>query len=61
MHEIEGTVDLIEGHSVRNEIIDVDLSVHVPVNNLGHIRSAFGTTESSTAPVASGDELEWPG
>src|SRR5580698_10264875 len=34
MHQLECAVDVVQWHCVRDEIIDVDLAVHVPIDDL---------------------------
>src|SRR5215831_3047622 len=46
---------------MRDQIVDVDLLVHVPVDDLRHIRAPARTAESSALPHPSRDELERPG
>src|SRR5918996_5192971 len=61
MHQIEALVDLLERHGVRDQIVDVDLLLHVPVDDLGHVRPAPRPAERSALPDAAGHELERPG
>ena len=61
MHEVEGIIDLFERHRVRDQIVDIDFTFHVPVDDLGHVRPATRTAEGSAAPDTSGYELEWTG
>src|SRR6185312_5538248 len=61
VHEIECFVDLLERHHVRDEIVDVDLLVHVPVDDLRDIRAAPRTAERGALPYPAGHELERPG
>src|SRR5882757_7817095 len=61
VHQIEGIVDLLNRHHVSDEIIDVDLLVHVPVDDARHLGAATNAAECRAAPVASGDQLERPG
>src|SRR5689334_14045404 len=44
-----------------DEIIDVDLAVHVPVDDLRHIGTATGATEGGTLTDAPGHQLEGTG
>src|SRR5215467_8059733 len=60
MHEVEGVVDLLHRHGVGDERIDVDLAVHVPVDDLRHVAPALGAAERGAEPLPAGDELEWP-
>src|SRR6266487_3078113 len=61
MHQIEGVVDLFERHRVGDHRIDLDLAIHIPVDNLRHVSAAARTTKGSAAPHAPGNELERPG
>lgn len=42
MHQFKGIVDLFERHLMGDEIIDVDLTVHIPVDDFGHVVEADG-------------------
>src|SRR5262245_21280683 len=59
VHEVEGVVDLVERHCVGDQIVDIDFTLHVPVDDLGHVRAAARAAECGSAPDASGHELEW--
>ena len=61
MHQIETLVDLFEAERVGDHRIDLDLAVHVPVDNLRHIGAATRPAKGGAAPAASGDELERAG
>src|SRR4051812_14573540 len=61
MHQIEPLVDLLEAEDMRDHRVDLDLLVHVPIDDLGHIGAALGAAERSAAPVAAGHELEGAG
>src|ERR1700716_2234051 len=58
MHQIEGLVDVLERHFVRDEIIDVDLAVHIPIDYLRYLRSSAHAAECSSLPDASGHQLK---
>src|SRR5581483_18743 len=47
-------------HGVGDEIVDVELAVHVPVNDLRHIGAASGAAERRAFPHAARHQLEWP-
>jgi hypothetical protein len=51
-------INLRERHSVGDHLIDINYPLHVPVDNLGDVRSASRTTERGAAPRPSGHELE---
>src|SRR5580704_7365875 len=61
VHEIERVVDLLDRHHVRDEIVDVDFLVHVPVDDLRCVGTAAGAAERTPLPHAAGDELERTG
>ena len=45
VHHIEGFVDSVERELVRNQAVDVDLLLHVPVDDLGHVRASTRPTK----------------
>src|SRR5579875_571555 len=61
MHQLEGFVDPLQRQLVRDEVVDVDLAVHVPIDDFGHVAPAFGAAESGAFPGAAGDQLEGAG
>uniref|UniRef100_A0A0N5A603 LigA n=1 Tax=Parastrongyloides trichosuri TaxID=131310 RepID=A0A0N5A603_PARTI len=61
MHQIEGRVDLIKRHGVGDQLIDIDLAIHVPVNDFRHIGAAARTAECCAFPDTAGDQLERTG
>ena len=60
MHQVERVIDLVQLHDVGDHRVDLDLAVHVPVDDLGHVGAPFRATEGRAAPVAPGDQLEGP-
>src|SRR3954468_17047565 len=58
MNKVEAFVDVFELERVGNHRVDLDLSVHVPVDNLRHVGAAPRAAEGGAAPVSPGDELE---
>src|SRR5271156_4663633 len=61
MHQLERVVDFLKWHLVRDQIVDVDLAVHVPVDDPRHVGAAAGAAEGRALPDAAGHQLEWPG
>jgi hypothetical protein len=61
MHQVERGVDLFQPHDVGDHRVDLDLAVHVHVDDLGHVGAALGAAERGAAPVAPGDQLERAG
>src|SRR5215468_6536497 len=60
VHEVEGVVDLLDRHHVGDQRIDVDLLVHVPVDDLRHIAPSLGAAERRAHPVPACHQLERP-
>ena len=66
VHQVEGRVDLLERHGVGDEIVDVDLPLHVPVDDLRHVRATARAAEGGalqTRPVTSWNgrvAISWP-
>src|ERR1700730_5544476 len=58
VHQIEALVDVSERHVVPDHRVDLDLALHVPVDNFWHVRATAGAAESSALPDTAGDELE---
>jgi hypothetical protein len=61
VHEIEGLVDALERQLVRDQRVDLDPLVHVPVDDLRHVGATAGAAEGRALPHPTGDELERPG
>src|SRR6187549_4011369 len=58
VHEIESVVDPVERHHVGDEVVDVDLLVHVPVDDLRYVGAAARAAERRALPDAAGYQLE---
>src|SRR5450631_1879383 len=61
MHQIERLVDVLERHLVRDEIIDVDLAIHIPIDDLRHLSAPAHAAECGPLPNTPGDQLERSG
>src|SRR5277367_1769491 len=61
VHQIEGVVDLRQRHGVGDQVVDIDLPVHVPVDDLRHVGPPLGAAEGRAPPDAAGDQLERAG
>src|SRR5439155_18262982 len=57
-HQIEAVVDAVERQLVGDQRVDLDLLVHVPVDDLWHVGAAARAAERGALPDAAGDELE---
>src|SRR5262249_25405130 len=60
VHEVERLVDAHERQLVRDEAIDLDLLVHVPIDDARDVAAPACTAERRALPHATGDELERP-
>src|SRR3546814_5221488 len=58
---VEALVDVVERQGVGDEVVDVDLALHVPVDDLGHVGAPARAAEGGALPDPSGDELEGTG
>src|SRR5688500_13449075 len=58
VHEVERLVDVAKRHGVGDEVVDVDLALHVPVDDPRDIGAASRAAERGALPDAPGDELE---
>src|ERR1700689_2703395 len=60
VHQIEALVDLLQFEKVGNHRIDLDLAVHVPVDDFRHVGPAARAAERGALPDPAGDQLERP-
>ena len=60
VHQVEGVVDLVERHGVGDEIVDIDLAFHIPIDDPRHIRASARAAEGGAFPDPSGHQLERP-
>src|SRR5687768_9257072 len=58
VHQSERFVDARERQLVGDQTVDVDLTIHVPVDDLRHIRATARATEGRAFPYPSCDELK---
>src|SRR6202140_3855588 len=58
VHQVESLVDLLQLEDVGDHRIDLDLSVHVPVDDFWHVRAAARAAERRALPDPAGHELE---
>src|SRR5690606_20266233 len=59
-HEVEALIDALERQGVGDEVVDVDLALHVPVDDLRHVGAPARAAEGRALPDPAGDELEGP-
>ena len=50
VHQVKSIVNLTQWHGVGNHLVDIDFTFHVPVDNLGDIRSPPRTAKRRAAP-----------
>src|SRR5580658_6038717 len=60
MHQVEGLVDVVERQGVGDHGIDFDLSLHIPIDDFRHVRTAARAAEGGAAPHSPGDQLKRP-
>src|SRR3546814_10668541 len=58
VHQVEALVDVFQPHDVGDHRVDLDLALHIHVDNLRHVGAALRAAERGAAPVAPGDEPE---
>src|SRR5579862_626914 len=61
VHEVEAFVDPLERQTVSNQIVDVDLALHVPIDDPRHIGAAAGAAECGSLPDPSSHQLKRAG
>src|SRR6202007_2836961 len=59
-HQLEALVEVVEREGVGDQIVDVDLLLHVPVDDPRHVGAAAGAAEGGALPDSAGDQLERP-
>src|SRR5215469_9930042 len=60
-HQLKTLVDVRKGELVSDQIVDIDLPLHVPIDDLGHISASFGAAKGGALPNPAGHQLKWPG
>src|ERR1700730_5559337 len=58
VHEVESVIDLLERHDVRDQVVDVDFLVHIPVDELRHVGASACPAECRPLPHPPGHQLE---
>src|SRR3984957_19891942 len=61
VHQVESIVDFLERHRMRNQIVDIDFLVHIPVHDPRHLGAAAHAAEGRSLPHASGYQLKRAG
>src|SRR5256885_2223776 len=60
MHQVEALVDVLELQGMRDQIVDIDPFLHVPIDDLRHIGPPPRATEGGALPDAAGHQLKRP-
>jgi len=55
---VEGLVDAAERLAVSDELVDLQLALHVVVDEIGQLGAALDAAESAALPHTAGDQLE---
>lgn len=50
MHIVEGIVDLIQRLAMGDELVDLELAIHVVLNKSRQLSTAFDASESAPTP-----------
>lgn len=58
LHLLKGSVDVGERLAVGDELVNLQLTVQVIVNQTGELSPALDTTECTSLPHTTGDQLE---
>src|ERR1700726_1121791 len=58
VHQVERGVDVGKRHGVGDHRIDLDFSLHVPIDDFRYIGAAAGAAEGGAAPHPAGDQLK---
>src|SRR5438093_13609422 len=61
LHQLESLVDVWEHHGVGDHRIDLDFTLHVPIDDFRHVGAAARAAEGCALPDAPGDQLERTG
>ena len=58
LHGIESVVDLTQVLSVGDELVDLEVALHVVGDKVVHLRATLDATKGATLPHTTSDELE---
>jgi hypothetical protein len=58
LHVSKGLVDLVQRLSVRDELVDLETTLKVVIDETGELSTSLDTTEGTSLPATSCDELE---
>src|SRR5215831_19057488 len=60
-HQIETLIDVRKRELMGDQIVDVDLLLHVPIDDPRHIGASLGAAEGGSLPHPAGNQLERAG
>lgn len=58
LHVLEGLVDLVQGLTVGDEFVNLELAVKVVLDEAGELAAALDAAKRAALPHATGDQLE---
>jgi hypothetical protein len=58
MHIVEGSVDVRQWLSMRNELVHLQLAVHIVGHEIRELCPPLDASERATLPYTAGDKLE---
>src|SRR6478736_8216790 len=61
LHQFERVVDFAQRHHMRDHRVDLDLALHVPVDDFRHVTAPARAAKGGALPHPPGDELERTG
>src|SRR5450830_36425 len=61
LHQVKAFINPFQRQLVGDQVIDIELAFHVPVDNLRHVGATTRTAECRALPDPAGNQLEWPG
>jgi hypothetical protein len=58
VHIVESIIDAAQVLAMSDELVNLELAVHVIVDEAAHLAATLDASESATLPDTAGDELE---
>lgn len=58
LHDFKGLVKILERLTMGDKLVDLELTLHVVINEIWKLAAAFDTTKGTASPNTTGDELE---
>src|SRR5436305_14376838 len=60
VHQIKSLVDVTQRHHVGDHRVDLDLAIHVPIDDFRHVGAPARAAEGGALPHSPAHKLEWP-